>query len=318
MKLKSILLKAFFSLIPFVFLFLTSSIAKSQNKPIWVSLSHDNDILSLNVKTDRYYSFGALVEFAQLHKQIDTNQNNFSKWNKLHSVSLGFKAYTPDHYLENPLPEQQRPFLNHSFLTLEKMYSNQEVYFSYGLQIGTTEGLFNAGKLQNWIHDNFSGDVHVDGWENQIEQRPTLQLLFDWNIKIKDLKNHDLFFGSSQAIGNLFTFMEPQLFYRRNISDVIGFLPFEYNQEANRKLNVELSIGFRYEFYNGSLRGDYFNQVRPELESYIQKVLFTASGKLRYEWENFSFFYANFFNSKRLRNDANHIYGSLGMTIRIN
>mgnify|MGYP005841183857 CR=1 FL=1 len=295
-----------------IFLLCLCQQTKAQNKPSWFYLSHDNDLFAFSERTDRYYSFGANIEYAFLTQAKDS----LNHWNQFLSIAASIKGFTPDHLDEDPKENLVRPFLAHSSFILKKIKQNEKYYISYGVQVGASGRLINAGSVQNWIHENISGDQQVDGWENQIGRKFTLHLLHEWRKEIKTWDRHHFYIGSEESVGNLFTYLAPSLSYQFHSKSKNNYFPNHYRRASKGNLSLEAAIGFRYEFFNAALRGELFDQVELISKDDIRSLLLTAEFEIRYDLEKVSFFYANYFNTRRVKENHHHIYGTLGMSFK--
>jgi len=302
----------FFAASFFILISLSLKAQEGDKNPSWLFFSHDNDLFAFTERTDRYYSFGANVEYAFLSQKIDSNQ----KWNNFYSISGQVRGFTPDHLDEDPKENLVRPFLAHSSIILRKIKANSKFFITYGIQIGATGRLVNAGSIQNWIHENISGDAQVDGWENQIDRKFTIHFLYDWKKEIKKLNRHHFYLGSEQSFGNLFTYIAPALSYQFHSKFKENYFPNHYRRGINGNLSLEAAIGFRYEFLNAAIEGEVFDQVDLIANDDIKRLLLTAEFQIRYDLEKVSFFYANYFNTRRVIENHHHIYGTLGMSFK--
>lgn len=289
---------------------------EAQDKSRWINISHDNDMFGPLEETDRYYSFGANIEYTFSYKGSDSSSEKQYDWNKYLSIKGSIKGFTPDHLENFPDLSVQRPFLAHSSLTLKKMQHKEDLFYSYSAIIGATGRLINAGKIQNWVHEHISGDKKVRGWDTQVRRKFTFHLSSEWHKTIEEFFRHRILMGSNQSIGNLFTYIEPRITYQYRTKDKGHYLPYQYSGKEKDNFTVQAFLAFRYEFFNAAIKGEFFDQEDNIRDDDVIHELFIAGLELRYDWKALSVFYANYFNTKRIQRNNSHIYGTLGLAFR--
>ena len=290
-------------------IFLQSSISFAQTKEVnnWVSLSSENDFLGLAVTSDRYYSYGERVDFMKRLKSDSIKQIFFS-------VRLRLEGHTPKYKGKVEADGFRRPFFGWMHSEIRKIETSEKNYYRYGIDIGISGLNAMAGDYQNWYHETLIDDRFVDGWENQTPNKVGLNLLVEYKRTLLATNHSALRVGSENSLGNILTFISPTINYQFNTLKTDRYLPFNYSQSRKGNFSMEAEFGFKYEFHNAALQGEYFSHSEDFLtDEVILRALLVGSFGIRYTIGHFSIYLNNSFNSKRVKENDFHNTGILGI-----
>ncbi len=306
----------FFKWITLFLLTFTTILVKSQEEKAtnyWVNFSSENDFLGLTVTSDRYYSFGERLDFLLKSKKSTDQTLHFFNFR------LKLEGHTPDHLQDSLIPKYTRPYFGWVFSSMQWIFTDSKNYFKYGADIGVSGPIAKVGDYQNWYHKNITNGKEVNGWKNQTPNKLGINLRLDYKHWIYGNEHHAFRLGSEQILGNIYTSISPTVNYQYNSLATKSYLPFNYTKDNKSNLALEADFGFRYEFHNAALQGEYFSRNNTSLStkivdnSQIYRFQLVGSVSLRYTFSHFTVFASNIFNSKRVEKNYYHNYGIFGI-----
>jgi hypothetical protein len=130
---------------------------------------------------------------------------------RLHaSIDLGQNLYTPEDISTTELVVDDRPYAGWLHVDLGLIGQTDEVLRTLQLSLGIVGPAAKGEQVQKWFHQVI-GSPEPMGWHNQINNEPTLMLVFEqkWrNIRPAGFLDLDLDLSphGSVALGNVFTY----------------------------------------------------------------------------------------------------------------
>lgn len=92
------------------------------------------------------------------------------------AISFGQSIYTPEN-IKSPEPDHSdRPYAGYAYLAASLANFSRDVKTAFELQVGVVGPLSFAEETQNFFH-NMSGIDRAQGWDNQLENEPTLEII---------------------------------------------------------------------------------------------------------------------------------------------
>jgi lipid A 3-O-deacylase len=140
-----------------------------------VKLQHDNDAFRIEQKTDRYYSFGLLLNYSTAVTENNPLKKTSEKLGFKESEKLIFdnllylKGYTPE-FQTDPSNVSNRPFAGVLNWEPSVYISNEKRLWRFGIVLGVRGKISGA----EWVQDNFHdliGDKKFEGWRYQLPNK---------------------------------------------------------------------------------------------------------------------------------------------------
>lgn len=181
-----------------------------------IEIHTDNDLFAWN-RTDRYYTYGL---FAYFRKDILHNQWRDTFWGKWFrraeglsvEIGTGLEAYTPGPYdLEGYAIVYNRPFAGHAYVLVMPTWRYARSLLQLRGQVGLLGPATQAGEIQNWFHRTISNDPELQGWRNQIGNKPAINLVGTWIHPLFHLDWLEIVASPEVSLGNTFTHVLPRI-----------------------------------------------------------------------------------------------------------
>lgn len=115
-----------------------------------------------------------------LKKELQKSETNFG-------LSVGHQIYTPRNTRENQLIRNDRPYAAWLYLGFAAYFSNETHAHSVELDVGIVGPEAMGEKIQNGFHQ-IIGTYDAEGWDNELQTEPTLQLSYQQRLKFLELK----------------------------------------------------------------------------------------------------------------------------------
>jgi hypothetical protein len=184
-----------------------------------LGFSSDNDAYVAFENFDRYYTFGAGIYFAFRPDHFMGLEKKFpDKANYFFRLGIQSDGYTPTKKVVTALEVEQdsiffdRPFAGLLYGTLEGTCVFEKSFLKAELLFGIMGPSALTREMQDWIHENITGDGIFDGWAYQVPDQVIL------NVRVSaayDLlpgsRGFDVFAMGSARLGNLHIDATPSL-----------------------------------------------------------------------------------------------------------
>lgn len=167
-----------------------------------LSINAENDYFAPN-NTDKFYTHGSRISYLS-----DSTNSIFMFSDKILfgdinavEYSIGQYMYTPDDIGETDLQVGERPYAGVSYTEIAQIKYDDKQYSRIGYLVGTTGPNSFSEESQTIIHHAF-GNQLPEGWDNQIENEPILNVQYTYKYKVVDGKWYDVVPRTVGALGN--------------------------------------------------------------------------------------------------------------------
>lgn len=308
----------------FTFLILITAKVFSQDRLHYseLQIGTDNDKFIAYTKTDRNYTYGINAAFRWrpnsnifLGKTLSKSQGNYLE------VGLNIKAYTPN-YIDDSVTdenEDERPYAGWFYTTFRNTNTFNKSYYRLGIEVGVLGPASQAGQLQNWFHENVSGDTHVD-WTGEIPNQLGVNIVGSYAFSIYNTALLDVYSNTEASIGSVFTFLWPQVNFRiGQFNKITESVATQNSVLAKTKLNevfLEYGLGMKLFAYNATIQGNLFNRDAHFRENSINNTVFTMHLGLNFSFNRFSVLAKYQYGTGEFEQTRVHRYGMLNFLYR--
>jgi hypothetical protein len=203
---------------------LAMSAAASPSNPWTVNLYFENDLFD---ETDQNYTNGVRLSWISPDTTSYQNDPAFPAWLRaanrrlrlLHSndpetehnlvISLGQLMFTPEDTEASALLPEQRPYAGYLHAGIAYHTRSENRLDVMELDVGIVGPSALAHETQDLIHD-LRGFEKYQGWDNQLRDEPTLQLLYEQKRRLfsdtwRNNFGHDFIAHAGASLGNVAT-----------------------------------------------------------------------------------------------------------------
>ncbi|WP_299903182.1 lipid A deacylase LpxR family protein [uncultured Aquimarina sp.] len=288
----------------------------------------DNDIFAVFRDSDRYYSYGIGLEYAFKKEKFLGLQKLFkTKKNVFYSIGLKIEGYTPSGVREFALtPEIEdrddfdRPFAGLLYATLGATYTFERSFVKSEILTGIIGPSSQVGAIQDWFHENITGDPIYDGWQFQLENQFILNfkssLLYDFNPSAKWFH---IYAGGTAHLGSLYIRAAPTAGFRigkyRSITESSGFHNSILLPKKNSELFFKFNVETRFVAYNATIQGNIFDDKAYGVDE-LNNISWHLSSGLFYSLNRFSINFIYLWSTGVLNDTENHGYGTFNVAYR--
>lgn len=312
------------SLIWYIFLLghgvVNAQIHKSRKNPDMmaceVQLLVDNDVFTLDLNQDQYYSNGIYASYRQLS---DSTQ----RAKTILTFRLNHRMYTPSWIGWSKLEEFDRPYAGVLSATFGKeLYYHSGQYLRLFMELGWLGEGSGVGRAQVQWH-NFFGMPEPKGWDFQIEDAPVVNLDLAY---VKSLSFQNGFSLSSESFlkaGTLFNQIEQNLLFQLgrplpvNQSAYLGSILGRKKSTVPTKGTIEAygfySPGLKHIVYDATLEGNLIGKPSIYVVESIPWIWQHRLGAL-FSWPLFDLGITYVWQSKANKEASSHDY----IGIRVN
>jgi len=281
-------------------------------------LISDNDAYIVLRDFDRYYSYGVGFRMAFRPKQFLGLQRLFpEKKNFFIDVQLKSEGYTPT---EKRVEEEQdsisfdRPFAGVLYGQLGANYTFDRSYIKAELLLGVMGPSALSRELQDWIHENITGDDRFNGWEYQVPD----QLIFNLNLSgaydfTPALRGFDVFAMGQARVGNLYIDARPLIGIRiGKFGPLTTSSAFGNGVLATKRISefyLRSTVSAAFTLFNGTAQGNLFNRnFEYAVEDFNQFHTEMTHG-IFFRKNRFSIGYDHVFTFGKVLKGVQHVYG---------
>lgn len=198
--------------------------AASPSNPWTVNLYFENDLFD---ETDQNYTNGVRLSWISPDTTSYQNDPAFPAWLRaanrrlrlLHSndpetehnlvISLGQLMFTPEDTEASALLPEQRPYAGYLHAGIAYHTRSENRLDVMELDVGIVGPSALAHETQDLIHD-LRGFEKYQGWDNQLRDEPTLQLLYEQKRRLfsdtwRNNFGHDFIAHAGASLGNVAT-----------------------------------------------------------------------------------------------------------------
>ncbi|WP_281988703.1 lipid A-modifier LpxR family protein [Aquimarina aggregata] len=284
-----------------------------------ISLSTDNDALVAWQNSDRYYTFGAGMQFKfKAEKLLRLEKLFSSKIDYFFGTELRLEGYTPSNKSIGINPGQKstsnfdRPFAGILYGTLDVTYVFEKSFFEVGFLSGVMGPSSQAEDLQGWFHDNITGGSVFDGWRFQIPN----QFIFNIRAKIAydfilESEFFDVFGMVETRLGNLYIDVSPAIGLRiGKFGELYQSASFSNSILSDQKFKYYLqsTIGGTITGFNATAQGNLFDRrVEFALDDISNNHIILTNG-IFLSYQKISIGFDHFFTFGKVIPNKQHFY----------
>lgn len=287
----------------------------------------DNDFFT---GSDRYYSSGlrvaALTPLLKDNRFSDEYQNFASRLPGLfgdkdalryRGWAFGHEIYTPRDIFSGEFDPNDRPYAGYLYVS-HGLQARTEFSFDHlELSLGVVGDAALGRQFQNTLH-TLNGGRLAEGWENQLDNEPTINLYYQkgWRQKItlNPEKEHEASFSQVMAValGTVETNAEVKFNFRigKNLPDSFQTLrnsatAYSYNTRyykqryAEKGWNFLLGAGAKFKVHDIFLDGGFFRNGQSVVKN---NIVFEAEAGIEYRLREWSLSYINVIRTEEFEN----------------
>jgi hypothetical protein len=251
----------------YIILFITaSSLAQTTTGDRYqyeVELGTDNDFLVIATESDRYYTYGINASFRwRNEKPIFLDKWFSKKTGYFQSIGLNVEAYTPDYEREGT--ETDRPYAGWAYAEVAVTYGFKKSFLRFGLDIGVLGPASQAGDIQNWFHENITGDPTLD-WSNQIENQFGFNIRGTYAQTLFERKNFDVYGVADVSLGNIFAYVNPGVSFRwgrfNSLGKTAAFQNSLLADKSKKEFYMDAGVALKFSGFNATIQGDKIEEL---------------------------------------------------------
>jgi len=292
--------------------------------------------------TDRDYTNG--IKFSWSTPYGEKNQTSLPPWSLpffarlpfvrqpggLHAVSLslGQDIYTPVDTTRADLIKEDRPYAGYSYFAAGFHTKRAQHKDSWELRLGVVGPASLAQNTQNLVHDVI-GDVHAQGWDNQLNNEVALDLICErqWRQlsgKLGQSLGYDLIphLGGRVGTVNIYLNTGAEIRLGWNLPNDFGSCPIRGGCETNSAFIQGFPSGANFHFFlsvdakalarNIFLDGNTFSSSHSVDKKYLVGELM---GGFAWQFKNFKTTYAYIHRTQEFDHQPNsQTFGSLSLS----
>jgi len=287
-----------------------------------VNFGTDNDFFAVITNKDRSYTFGvnAAYRFApeeeNFFSRLLPNKTHF-----FHDISVHLEAYTPNYDFETGIPTGKRPFAGWTYATLVTRYAYEHSFVTLKADVGVLGEISGAEAVQNWFHEDVSGDIKLQGWENQVPNQLGVNLKANYYRSLIRKGWYDFFGSAELSVGNVRSYIDPELYLRLgrfyDISKTTSLNNSILQPKDGVEYFVQASAGFKAIANDATLQGNIFSNTEDNrLLDEIDHTIFHANfgAYVAYHWFNFGMVYH--ISSGEISTIKTHSYVSVNLDFK--
>jgi len=249
-----------------------------------LEIGTDNDFLVFLIESDRYYTYGLSTTFRWRNEKSFFLEKWFSnKSDYFQYVGLNIEAYTPDYERENT--ETDRPYAGWSYAELGVTYGFSTSFLRLGLDLGVLGPASRAGDIQNWFHENVTGDPTLD-WSNQIGNQFGFNLRGLYASTFYDRRTFDIYAVADISLGNIFTYINSGVNFRWGIFNPLAQSASFQNSllatKANKEFYLDAGVALKISAFNATIQGDKIEQLNFLDSEFINNVFLNGHAGIYY------------------------------------
>ncbi len=247
-----------------------------------IEVGHDNDFLIIYTGTDRYYTYGINMAFRWRDKESHLGNKLFKQPIKSYSeVKLNVEAYTPDYLSDgSPDPNAERPYAGWSYVNYSNVMAFEDAFLRLGLDMGVLGPGSQADDIQNWFHREITGDVELQGWENQLPNQLGINLRGKYGFEVIEGNWFDMYSTMDASIGNIYIYGRPMIHFRIGNFEPVQHSVGQDNQLLGKKKQSEFyfdtGFGVKVSAYNATIQGNLFDNDSLFDQDEINNLIFNG------------------------------------------
>lgn len=293
-----------------------------------LGFSSDNDAYVAFENFDRYYTFGAGILFAfrpdrflGLEKKFPEKEDYFIRF------GIQSEGYTPTKKVVTALEVEQdsiyfdRPFAGLLYGTLEGAYVFERSFLKAELLLGIMGPSALTREMQDWVHENITGDGIFDGWAYQVPDQLILNVRVSGAYDLlPDTRGFDAFVMGRARLGNLYVDATPSLGLRIGKFGPLGrssafgnILPASPTQ---KEIFFKSTVSATLTAFNGTAQGNLFRRDFEYAVEDMSRFHIEMTHGLYLSGKRYLLGFDHIFNYNKVVKDTRHIFARIEFMYR--
>lgn len=293
-----------------------------------LGFSSDNDAYVAFENFDRYYTFGAGIffdfrpdQFLGLEKIFPEKENYFIR------LGIQSEGYTPTKKVVTALEVEQdsvffdRPFAGLLYATLEGAYIFEKSFLKAELLLGIMGPSALTKEMQDWVHENITGDGIFDGWAYQVPDQMILNVRVTgaYDLLPKS-RGFDVFAMGSARLGNLYIDAAPSLGMRIGKFGPLGQSSAFGNalpaSSAQKEIFLKSTVSAIFTAFNGTAQGNMFGGDFEYAVEDMSRFHVEMTHGLYLSGKRYLLGFVHIFNYNKVVKDTRHIFARIEFMYR--
>ncbi len=277
----------------------------------------DNDVFTLDLKKDRFYSSGI---YAAVRILQDSSKDGTKV---IRSYQLNQQMYTPTQIRWTRLSQLDRPYAGVLSITgSNEYYLPNNTYYKIGLELGILGPWAFVGVAQKTWHGWF-GMPEPQGWKFQIENTPVVNIHATRVKPFFSSYDLDLSNVTSGSIGTIYNNIKHEILLRFGELRPINQSAFTSSSLGRRPSETDemkefyffYAPGLEYVFQNATLQGSLFTDNSPHTVDVIHWVWHHRFGMMC-SWSRFDLGFTAYWRSAENETAIKHNYVGIRLNQR--
>ncbi len=277
----------------------------------------DNDVFTLDLTRDHYYSSGIYPEIRFL---MDSSE----KAKKIRSFRFNHRMYTAYNIKWSELSKMDRPYAGiMSVSVANEYYFHSNKYLKTELELGWLGPGVKMGDQQSTWHGWF-GMPHPEGWQYQINNTPLVNLHLKYIHSLVSSYRFELATESSTSLGTVYNNIRQDIIFRTGElkpmnqsvfqASTLGYKRKE-KQQKTQEFYFFYSPGVEYVIHNATLEGGFIGPSSIFTVNATKWVVQHRFG-VAFSWPRFDLKITRFWRTKENEEAINHTYVGIQLNQR--
>ncbi|MBR10193.1 MAG: hypothetical protein CMP48_21190 [Rickettsiales bacterium] len=277
----------------------------------------DNDVFTLDLSRDHYYSSGIYPEVRYL---LDSGKNS----KRIRSFRFNHRMYTAYNIVWSRLEQMDRPYAGIMSVSMaNEYYFLKNNYLKTELEVGWLGPGSKIGEQQETWHDWF-GMPHPNGWQYQINDAPLINLYTRYIHPFYSSYRFEISTETNLSLGTVYNNVRQEIIFRTGELRPIHQSSFVASSLGNKRKDKQnkteefyffYSPGLEYVMHNGTLEGGLIGK----------ESVFTVEAKpwviqhrfgVMFSWPRYDLSIIRYWRTKENKEAINHTYVGIRMNQR--
>ncbi|MFY0606710.1 MAG: lipid A deacylase LpxR family protein [Cyclobacteriaceae bacterium] len=277
----------------------------------------DNDVFTLDLKKDRFYSSGI---YGAVRMLLDSTESGAKV---IRSYQLNQQMYTPTQVRWTRIEQLDRPYAGVMSITgSNEYYLPNNAYYKASVELGILGPASMVGRAQETWHGWF-GMPEPKGWKFQIENTPVVNLYLTRVKPFFSSYNLDMSNVTVGSMGTIYNNIKHEVLLRVGELRPMNQSAFT-SSSLGRKFSETRELkefymfyapGVEYVFQNATLQGSLFSKNSPHTVDVIHWVWHHRFGMM-WSWSRFDAGFTAFWRSPENETAIKHKYVGIRLNQR--
>lgn len=289
-----------------------------KNLRLDLQLVMDNDVFTLDLSQDQYYSSG-------IYPAVRWLGDSTKKSKVIYAVQLNHRVFTPSWIGWTNESALDRPYAGQlSASVAGEFYYASNQYLKAQLEIGWMGPSTFVGETQATWHDWF-GMPQPRGWKFQINDTPIINAYLTYLKPVYSSYNFEIAGESNLGLGTVFNYARQDIMFRFGKLKPLYKSAFtgaflgnkRSNQPAKRTVESYFfySPGVEYVFYNATIEGNIIG-TRSYFTGEQINLVFQSRAGVMFSWPRFDVGFTCYWRTRENAKATRHKYAGIRMNQR--